>query len=191
MKRQPAQILVAVAVLAIAGFAGAQIGPGPGGHGYGPHMGKPMEGRGGPGGGRGMDRGGPGMGMGKWWNNSEMVKKILLTDSQVQKIEKIFQDHRTQLMHLHSVLSKHEAELEPLIEAERPDEAQVNVQIEKIAQTRANLEKSNAQMLLAIRRVLTVEQWKRLRLLGDKGPMAWGGPGGVVFSRSLATEFGR
>jgi hypothetical protein len=50
-----------------------------------------------------------------------------------------------------------------LIEADQPDESQVIAQIDKVAQARANLEKSNAQMLLAIRRVLTVDQWKKLR----------------------------
>jgi antitoxin component HigA of HigAB toxin-antitoxin module len=100
---------------------------------------------------------------GKWWKDSELMRKIGVSDEQVQKIEKIFQDHRLNLIDLHAALEKQEAILEPLIEADQPDEAQVISQIDKVAQARANLEKSNAQMLLAIRRVLTVEQWKKLR----------------------------
>jgi Spy/CpxP family protein refolding chaperone len=91
------------------------------------------------------------------------MQKIGVSDEQVQRIEKIFQDHRLQLIDLHAALEKQEAILEPLVEADRPDEAQVIAQIDKVAQARANLEKSNAQMLLAIRRVLTVDQWKKLR----------------------------
>ena len=49
------------------------------------------------------------------------------------------------------------------MEGDQPDEAQVTAQIDKVAQARANLEKSNALMLLAIRRVLTIDQWKKLR----------------------------
>jgi len=125
--------------------------------------------------GPGMGRSGIGMPMGRWWKNSELVKRLGLSDSQVQQIEKAFQDHRSQLIDLNAALQKQELALEPLIEADRPDEAQVTAQIDRVAQARANLEKSHAQMLLAIRRVLTVEQWKQLRnQSGPMGPM--GGP---------------
>jgi Spy/CpxP family protein refolding chaperone len=98
------------------------------------------------------------------------MQKIGVSDEQVQKIEKIFQDHRLQLIDLHAALEKQEAILEPLVEADQPDEAQVVAQIDKVAQARANLEKSNAQMLLAIRRVLTLDQWKKLRDLPGVAP---------------------
>jgi Spy/CpxP family protein refolding chaperone len=93
------------------------------------------------------------------------MSKIGVSDEQVQKIEEIFQGHRLELIDLHAALDKQEAILDPLIEADQPDESQVIGQIDKVAQARANLEKSNAQMLLAIRRVLTVDQWKKLRNL--------------------------
>jgi Spy/CpxP family protein refolding chaperone len=97
------------------------------------------------------------------------MRKIGVSDEQVEKIEKIFQDHRLQLIDLHAALEKQEAILEPLIEAGQPDESQVVAQIDNVAQARANLEKSNTLMLLAIRRVLTVEQWKKLRDLRGIG----------------------
>ena len=100
---------------------------------------------------------------GKWWKDSELMKRIGVNDDQVTKIEKIFQDHRLQLIDLHADLEKQEAILEPLVEADQPQESQVAAQIDKVAQARANLEKSDALMLLAIRRVLTVDQWKKLR----------------------------
>ncbi len=102
-------------------------------------------------------------GPGKWWKDSALMQKLGVSDEQVQKIEKIFQDHRLDLIDLHAALEKQEAILDPLVEADQPEEAQVVGQIDKVAQARANLEKSDARMLLAIRRVLTVEQWKKLR----------------------------
>jgi periplasmic protein CpxP/Spy len=103
------------------------------------------------------------VGRGKWWKDSALMKRLGVSDEQIQKIEKIFQDHRLQLIDLHAALEKQEAILEPMVEADQPVEAQVVAQIDKIAQARANLEKSDALMLLAIRRVLTVDQWKKLR----------------------------
>ena len=101
--------------------------------------------------------------LGKWWKDSDLMKKLGVSDDQVAKIEKIFQDHRLQLIDLHADLEKQEAILEPLVEVDQPEESQVVAQIDKVAQARANLEKSDALMLLAIRRVLTVDQWKKLR----------------------------
>jgi Spy/CpxP family protein refolding chaperone len=102
-------------------------------------------------------------GPGKWWKDSALMSKIGVSDEQIERIEKIFQNHRLELIDLHAALEKQEAILDPLIEADQPDESQVIAQIDKVAQARANLEKSNAQMLLAIRRVLSVDQWKKLR----------------------------
>jgi Spy/CpxP family protein refolding chaperone len=100
---------------------------------------------------------------GKWWKDSALMKKLGVSDDQIRVIEKIFQDHRLQLIDLHADLEKQEAILEPLVEADQPVESQVAAQIDKVAQARASLEKSDAMMLLAIRRVLTVDQWKKLR----------------------------
>ncbi len=126
---------------------------------------------------------GPGMGlgpgMGKWWMNPAMVQKLALADAQVQQIEKVFQEHRSQLLDLGSALEKQEAALEPLITADHLNEGQIAVQIDKIAQTRANLEKSNSMMLLAMRRVLTVDQWKQLQSqrMGPRGALGAASPG--------------
>ncbi len=118
----------------------------------------------------GMPMGGPPMG--KWWKNAEVVQKLQLSDDQLQRLEKIFQDSRLHLIDLHAALEKEEAQLEPLVEAENPDEGQVNSQIDKVAAARAELEKGNTRMLLELRKVLTTEQWKTLHALPlHFGPM--------------------
>jgi Spy/CpxP family protein refolding chaperone len=123
-----------------------------------------------PGGPMGMPMGGPPMG--KWWKNAEVVQKLQLSDDQLQRLEKIFQDSRLRLIDLHAALEKEEAQLEPLVEAENPDEGQVNSQIDKVAAARAELEKGNTRMLLELRKVLTTEQWKTLQSMPPHfGPM--------------------
>lgn len=115
-----------------------------------------------------MGMNGPGMGLrgpgpGKWWKNPELAKSLGLTDDQINKMEKIFQDSRLKLIDLHATLQKQEALLQPMIEADHPDEDRVLSQIDQVAQARAELEKANARMLLDIRNVLTPDQWKKLR----------------------------
>ena len=130
-------------------------------------------------GGPGQRRGPPaGRGMGAWWRNSEVVKQLALTDKQAQEVEKIFQEHRPQLFALHTTLSQDEAQLQPLVDAEHPNDAQVLAQIDKVADARGNVEKANSRMLFAIRQVLTTAQWQKLEQLGQGIGMGVGrGPG--------------
>jgi Spy/CpxP family protein refolding chaperone len=147
-------------------------------------------------GGRGFGMSGPGgFPGGAWWKDSQLVQAIGLSDQQVQQIEKTFQDHRMQLVDLHANLEKAELQMEPMMESDQPNEAQVNAQIDKVAQARAALEKSNAQMLFAVRRVLTPDQWKKLQAQHHErrpGAMGLRGPGGpreeMGFSRSERTR---
>ena len=134
-------------------------------------------------GGEGMRmRGAEGMPRGKWWKDSRIVQDIGLSDQQSTQIEKIFQDHRMQLVDLHANLEKAELAMEPMMQADQPNEGQITSQIDKISQARAALEKSNAVMLLGIRKVLTADQWKKLQAAQrERSPfpaMAPGGPGG-------------
>lgn len=113
---------------------------------------------------------GPGFG-GKWWNNSELAAKLNLTDQQKTQMEQIFQQSRLKLIDQRASVEKAEIVLQPMLESDRPDEAQVLAQIDKIAQARAELEKTNARMLLGIRQVLTAEQWKQLKEEAPRGVM--------------------
>jgi Spy/CpxP family protein refolding chaperone len=118
---------------------------------------------------------------GRWWKNAEIAKNIGLSDAQVQKIEQIFQENRLKLVDIHANLQREEIKLEPILEAENPDESAVLASIDRIAAARATLEKANAQMAFAIRRVLTPEQWKKLREMRpahDRFPAPEGGPRG-------------
>ncbi|MGH9492633.1 MAG: Spy/CpxP family protein refolding chaperone [Terriglobales bacterium] len=103
--------------------------------------------------------------LGKWWKNSEVVEQLKLTDAQIKQIEDTFLEHRLKLIDLHAEVERQEARLQPLIEADQPDEAKVSAQIDLVIAARGKLEKANTMMMLAIRKVLTVEQWKKLQAI--------------------------
>ena len=109
-------------------------------------------------------------GHGRWWDKPEVAQQVGITDDQKKKMDDIFQQHRLQLIDLKAALEKQEAVLQPLIEADQPDEAKILSQIDAIAQARAELEKANARMLFGIRTVLTADQWKKLRSMAQQGP---------------------
>lgn len=112
---------------------------------------------------------------GRWWNNSEMAQKLGLTADQQKQMDQIFQESRLKLIDLNAALQKEEVILQPMLEADPPDEAKILAQIDRVAQARAELEKGNARMLLGIRRVLTQDQWKKLR---ERTPRPQGERGG-------------
>ena len=132
---------------------------------------------------------------GRWWNNPEFAQKLGLTAEQQKKMEDIFIQSRVQLIDLHASLEKQQLLLEPLMNANPIDQARAAAQIDKIADTRASLEKTNAKMLLSIRGVLTPEQWTKLRERhadwhhGDHGPAdAQRGPGGPRWNHQPSTQ---
>jgi Spy/CpxP family protein refolding chaperone len=114
-------------------------------------------------------------GMGRWWKNPEMVEKLGVTADQQKKMDDIFQQHRLKLIDVTAAVEREEVTLQPMMEADQPDEARIVAQIDKVAQARAELEKANARMLLGIRRVLTPDQWKKLQA---ETPRPGRGPGG-------------
>ncbi|MBV8205541.1 MAG: Spy/CpxP family protein refolding chaperone [Acidobacteria bacterium] len=124
-----------------------------------------------------MGAGGQGFGMppGPWWKNSEIVQKINLSDAQVQQIESIFQQNRSNLQSAGSAVKQAEQALKPLINTEPLNDTQINAQLDAIAQARMNLQKIHAQMLLAVRKVLTLDQWTALQAMG---PPSGFGPNG-------------
>ncbi|MFZ0960990.1 MAG: periplasmic heavy metal sensor [Terriglobia bacterium] len=132
---------------------GGRIGGGPGPVRFGPLGGSEF---------------GPG---GAWWKNSEIVRKLNLTDEQVKRISQTFLDHKLKLIDLQADLDKQELRLQPLMDIDQPDESKVGAQIDLITAARGKLEKENAMMMLDIRRWLSVDQWKKLKSLdlADEG----------------------
>jgi periplasmic protein CpxP/Spy len=127
---------------------------------------------------RAFDHGGMGRGgMGRWWDNPQVAKDLNLAPDQKQKMDDVFQQNRTKLIDLHASLQKEEATLDPLINADSPDETKILAQIDRVAQARAELEKANARMLLSVRQVLTADQWTKLKTARAER-MARGGPRG-------------
>ncbi len=107
----------------------------------------------------------PGPDLGAWWKNSVIVQEIGLSEQQVTQIEQTFFDHRLKLIDLKATVEREETRLQPLMEADQVDEARIGPQIDKVLAARSALEKANVMMMLSIRKVLTVDQWKRLEEL--------------------------
>ena len=134
---------------------------------------------------------GPHPDLGKWWKDSAVAAELGLSEQQVTQIEQTFLDHRLKLIDLNADVQRNEARLQPLMEADQVDEAKISAQMDQMLAARSRLEKANMMMMISIRKVLTVEQWKRLEEIRSERERTFrkmagpdGGPGGVMRKRS-------
>ena len=98
----------------------------------------------------------------KWWQAEGVVKELGLTTEQTRRLEDIFQKALPALKTHKTALDVAEAHFERLIE--RGDEAAME-QIHVVEAARAELNKSRAQMLFNMRKVLTRDQWAKFTAL--------------------------
>jgi len=165
MLRKTSFFLALILCMSAPGLALAQSfdGPPPPG-GPGPEQGPGRDGGFGP----PMERAFHDGHFGRWWNNPKMAQELNLTDQQKKQMDDIFLQHRLKLIDLNANLEKQETLFRPMIEADQPDETKILAQIDAIAQARADLEKADARMLFDIRKVLTPEQWQKLKTLHEE-----------------------
>jgi Spy/CpxP family protein refolding chaperone len=101
---------------------------------------------------------------GTWWREASWIKALELTPDQRKKMDDAFLQNKIRLIDLSAALEKEETLLEPLVENIRPeDEAKILAQIDKVADARAGLEKANARWLLAMRQILSQDQWSKVQ----------------------------
>jgi Spy/CpxP family protein refolding chaperone len=113
--------------------------------------------------------------MGKWWQNSDIAKQLQLSDSQIAQLDQIFYDHKVKLIDFGAEMEKQDLKLQTLLDADVPNQSQVEAQVDQVLTSRGSLEREYTMMNLDLRRVLSLDQWRQLRslrgeqgLLGDK-----------------------
>ena len=113
---------------------------------------------------------------GTWWREQYWIKELNLAPDQQKKMDEAFRQNKIKLIDLTAALEKEELMMEPLVENINPgDEAKILASIDRVADARAGLEKANARMLLAIRQIMTQDQWDKLQTHKGKAvfPFTW------------------
>ena len=125
-------------------------------------------------------------GGGAWWTNKALVDRIGLTDDQKSRIERAFENHRSNIESNQKALEKEEAQLGRLLDAEKVDRGAVLSQIDRVTQARSELERTNSVMTLEMREVLTRTQWSQLPQTTGKFYWQTGTPG-IQIEKTLST----
>jgi Spy/CpxP family protein refolding chaperone len=99
---------------------------------------------------------------GRWWDDHGFAKSVKLRPDQQMKMDTIFEQNRSALITSFEGVRQAEAQMDQLSRAASPDEAALFAQIDRVAQARAELEKTTTHMLLQLRKEMDPDQIKRL-----------------------------
>jgi Spy/CpxP family protein refolding chaperone len=106
--------------------------------------------------------------MGKWWKDSNIAKKLQLTDGQITQLDQTFYDHKMKLVDYGADMEKEDLKLQNLLDADLPNEGQVGTQVDQVLTARGKLEREYTMMNLDLRKVLSVEQWRLLKSIREE-----------------------
>jgi Spy/CpxP family protein refolding chaperone len=101
---------------------------------------------------------------GTFWRDVNWISVLDLSTDQQRRMDDIFQQFRLKLIDDNAALSKEEVMIEPLWrdDLSSSSEAKLLAQIDRIAEARAQLEKTNSRMLVSLLKVMTPEQRAKL-----------------------------
>ena len=118
---------------------------------------------------------------GRWWENQRLAERLSLTDQQRDEIRDLVYEHAHRMIDLTAAVRRSELELAQVVEPPSFEAAAARKAFASLQDARRALEQERFEMLLAVRGVLTSDQWaevQRLRreLRRDRPPLE--GPGG-------------
>src|SRR3954447_16026295 len=123
--------------------------------------------------------------LGKWWQNSEVAKKLQLSDGQIGQLDQTFYDHKLKLIDYGADMEKRDLKLQTLLDADVPNEGQVEAQVNQVLEARGKLEREFTMMNLDLRKVLSLDQWRQLKSIQGQGVAGIAGGGNGIFFRKV------
>ena len=101
----------------------------------------------------------------QFWNDSAIAAELHLTDGQRKQLQDAALTQRLSLIDGGADALKALTRLSALLEADQLDEAAYKQQLNNLAASSGKLVQGVGEMVASPRRVLTVEQWRRLQTL--------------------------
>jgi len=99
-----------------------------------------------------------------WWENA-ISNRLSLTEDQRDSVRSIQQEYRDRMIDQRAEVEKSDAAIADIFAAEQVDDEDAKRAISQLVEARGALTRSMTEMSLDLRKVLTAEQWRRLRNL--------------------------
>ena len=131
---------------------------------------------------------------GRWWENQRLIEHIGLSDEQQAQIRDIVYEHARRMIDLKAAVEKAGLDLRASVDQEEFDPAPVRNAHARFQTARQRLESERFEMLLAVRQILTYEQWQQIeglkqRMQQNRGDQ--GRPPGPRYQPGQRPEGGR
>jgi Spy/CpxP family protein refolding chaperone len=103
-----------------------------------------------------------------WWHDKRVVDQLVLTNEQVEKLDRIFVKHTEKAVPLRKEVQDLEKALDEAVRTQKLDVKAFAQQVDRIENKRAELNKMRAVMLYRLRLVLNAEQNKKFQAMLDR-----------------------
>ena len=100
---------------------------------------------------------------GKWWEDQRLVDKIGLTEEQQEQISALVYESARRMIDLNADVKRSGLDLTEVVDRNEIDPAAVRKAFAAFQTARQKLDNERFEMLLAIRQVLTSEQWVKIK----------------------------
>ena len=105
---------------------------------------------------------------GRWWESQRLIEHIGLSDEQQAQIRDIVYEYARRMIDLKAAVDKAGLDLRSSVDQEDFDPARVRDAHARFQTARQKLESERFEMLLAVRQVLSYEQWQKLEGLKQR-----------------------
>jgi Spy/CpxP family protein refolding chaperone len=105
---------------------------------------------------------------GRWWENERLIEHVGLSEEQQAQIRDIVYEHARRMIDLKATVEKAGLDLRASVDQKEFDPAPVRDAHARFQTARQKLESERFEMLLAVRQVLTYEQWQKIEGLKQR-----------------------
>jgi Spy/CpxP family protein refolding chaperone len=105
---------------------------------------------------------------GRWWENERLIEHIGLSEEQQAQIRDIVYERARRMIDLKAAVEKAGLDLRASVDQKEFDPAPVRDAHARFQTARQKLESERFEMLLAVRQVLTYEQWQKIEGLKQR-----------------------
>jgi Spy/CpxP family protein refolding chaperone len=105
---------------------------------------------------------------GKWWRLEPVIRELGLQNSQIEEIETLFRQNAKTMIDLKAAVEKEQVDLGALMDSDSPDKEKILAQLDRVESARARMARTMTSILVDVRRIISLEQWRKLQAIRSR-----------------------
>jgi Spy/CpxP family protein refolding chaperone len=108
---------------------------------------------------------------GRWWRSPQVKKELKLTDGEIQRLEKAYNQSRRSIIKQKGRVEAEQFELQTMVENRNADAASIRAQHRKLESARSDLAASKFDFVVEARKIIGHDRFQKLLKMqsGQKG----------------------